>query len=32
VSVKDSNGDGVADTVVLTARKKKKTVTREFAV
>jgi len=32
VSVKDGNGDGVADTVVLTARKGRKTFTRQFAV
>ena len=31
VSVKDSNGDGVADTVVLTGRKNGTTITRELA-
>jgi hypothetical protein len=31
VTVRDSNGDGLADQVVLTARKGRKTVTRVFA-
>jgi hypothetical protein len=31
VSVKDTNGDGVPDAVVLTARKSKKTVTTTLA-
>jgi hypothetical protein len=31
VTVRDSNGDGVADQVVLTAKKGKKTATRTFA-